>query len=142
MNTYAILKTDGRLPESELQAFLTQVPEIVRIVIKSRDRTVGADPNGRTMAPADPRLALGPPHKASELSGKPAYVYKTNQVELHLTDDELGRIIDRSLTPTEFFALKAKHGVFFEIHDDFYDPETGQALQPAGLFPEDPGPAQ
>lgn len=66
----------------------------------------------------------------SDISGQPAVVLSTSELRLALTPDELQRLVFRSLSPREFFALAYKYGVFFEIHDDFYDEETGVALQP------------
>ncbi|MBU9200016.1 hypothetical protein KTD31_01185 [Burkholderia multivorans] len=70
------------------------------------------------------------PGLLSEISDEPAIRYRTQDVTLHLTPGELQRIVMRSLTPAELFALRAAHGDFFEIHADFYDPVSGHALQP------------
>ena len=70
------------------------------------------------------------PDIVSDISGEPALVYRTQQVNLYLTPGELHRIVMRSLAPAEMFALRAKYGDFFEIHADFYDARTGEALQP------------
>jgi hypothetical protein len=58
------------------------------------------------------------------------YQYRTDDVRLHLTFDEIERLTRRSLRPEEFLALKGKVRIFHEIHEDFYDPETGIAVQP------------
>lgn len=41
-------------------------------------------------------------------------------------------LVNLSLTPTQFLRAKEKGGNVerFYLHGDFYDPETGQALQP------------
>ena len=38
-------------------------------------------------------------------------------------------MLSRCSTPEEFFKLFTL-GEFHEIHDDFYDPDTGRAYQP------------
>jgi hypothetical protein len=51
------------------------------------------------------------------------------------------RLLNYALRPIEFFNLSAIHGHNFYLHDDFYDYETGEAVQPkekvidANLFP-------
>lgn len=64
---------------------------------------------------------------ASEVPG--TYMYRTDEVRLNLTFEELMRVITRSLRPAEFLALKAKCGIFHEIHGDFYS-DDGVCLQP------------
>lgn len=78
------------------------------------------------------RLAeLSPvPGRSSVVSGEPALVYRAETVELALSPDEMHRFLDRSLTPDEYFAIRGRYGMFFEIHEDFYDPGTGEAFQP------------
>jgi hypothetical protein len=66
----------------------------------------------------------------SDLTGEPAYRYVTMDVSLNLSLVELYRLIRHDLHPAEFFGLIQKYGVFHEIHDDFYDEETGLGLQP------------
>lgn len=43
---------------------------------------------------------------------------------------EAERLFRHELTPEEFFALDKNHHDRYLIHDDFYDYETGEALQP------------
>jgi hypothetical protein len=76
------------------------------------------------------QLALGTPLDDSILSGKPGYRFRTEQVELVLAADEIERLVLRNLTPSEFFHLAARIGVFHEIGGEFYDEETGKALRP------------
>ena len=49
-----------------------------------------------------------------------------------LTCNEAERLLGHSLTPEEFFALDRNHHGDYEIHDDFYDKETGVAICPIG----------
>lgn len=79
------------------------------------------------------RLApFGEPLKdvPSEVSGQPAYRVRTSEAELKLTPEEVIRLWRRDLEPNEYFVLVGTHGDIYEIHDDFYDPATGVALQP------------
>lgn len=78
----------------------------------------------------DLQLALASPIDDSILSGKPAYRFRTEQVELALTIEEISRLVLRNLTPAEFFQLATRVGVFQEICGAFYDEETGKALAP------------
>ncbi len=79
------------------------------------------------------------PCATSELSGLPGYVYRTSNYDgetltLRLTREELYRLISLSLTPEEFRKLADAHGIFHEIHDDFYDSD-GTAWQPKEFPP-------
>lgn len=66
----------------------------------------------------------------SDLSSTPAYIYRTDNIELKLNKAELERLTAHRLTVREYFFLLTHFGVFFEIHDDFYDEQTGRMLQP------------
>jgi hypothetical protein len=66
----------------------------------------------------------------SMLSGKLAVKYRTADVEIALSPDELLRLLARDLWPDEYFGLRKHFGEFHEIHSDFYDPKTGAAVQP------------
>ena len=71
--------------------------------------------------------------KGSVLSGRAGYRYSDSDVDMILERDELDRFIRCDLTPEEYFKLRDTYGIFFMIHDDFYDEETGEALQPKRL---------
>lgn len=71
--------------------------------------------------------------RASDLSGEPAVLYRSDDLEIALTPAELVRYIAHDLAPEEYFALRERFGMHFEIHDDFYDEETGEAVQPVEL---------
>jgi hypothetical protein len=70
------------------------------------------------------------PGEPSVLSGEPALRYKTFQFETWLTSEEIYRMTMRNLEPEEALKLIDLYGPVFEVHDDFYDSETGEALQP------------
>lgn len=86
------------------------------------------DPNKAIMFILDGATGLNSPIEGctSDISGEPAYIYRTDDVELRLTGDELARLITRSLTPDEFFKLAERYGIFHEIHCDFYNENTGE----------------
>lgn len=92
------------------------------------------DPNSLILACADDQFkGLKPIERcASDISGQPAVIVRTSELQIALTPGELERLTLRSLRPREFFALAQKYGIFFEIHDDYYDEDTGAALQAHG----------
>ena len=57
-------------------------------------------------------------------------LYRSDDLEIRLTPDQLHRLISLNITPNEYDHLRELFGMFYEIHEDFYDPETGAALQP------------
>jgi len=67
---------------------------------------------------------------ASVCSGEPAVLYRTREAEIAMTGEEIYRMCRNALTPEEFEAIVAQVGAIWELHDDFYDPDTGEALQP------------
>jgi hypothetical protein len=77
------------------------------------------------------KLAFVPLHDVrSELSGKPAVIYRSFDLELKLSPAELRRLILHDLHKREFFTLLNRYGMAYEWRGDFYDPETGVAEQP------------
>jgi hypothetical protein len=74
-------------------------------------------------------LNLAKPVGPSDLSGEPGYLYRTHDVQILLTKEELCRLVLRRLFPSEALQLLKRFGEFFEIHNDFYDPDTGEAFQ-------------
>lgn len=95
------------------------------------------DPNTQIMA-----LVVSPSFVAawkpvegavSAISGAPAIVVRTHDLEIPLTVDEYAGLVGTELEPDEFKALLERYGSFFEIHEDFYDPRTGESWQPKGL---------
>ena len=117
------------------------IQDFLRIELIHARGSKSFDPNSLIHAFFDsPAFMDGwlPTERVSMLSGKPGFIYKTMEVELCLTADEIRRLTYRSLNPVEFMILKklCKQGLtdngtlFFEIHGDIYDPETGEAFQP------------
>lgn len=75
---------------------------------------------------------FGPTCEISELSGEPGYRYRTGEVNLNLTTKEICRLTAHRLSPTEYLKLRDAHGIFFEIHDDFYN-DDGKAIMPHAM---------
>lgn len=71
-------------------------------------------------------------------SGAPAVLYRTREAEIALTPDEVERLVLRALTPAQFEAIVDAVGATWDLHGDFYDPETGESWQPKGKFFVDP----
>lgn len=111
----------------------TSLP-ILRIEIEHSEGIEVFDPNGILMAlvrePA--RLfGLAPlPSRASDLSLEPAVLYRADDLEVALSPEELIRLAAHNLAPVEYKALRDRFGMAHEWHEDFYDPDTGEALQP------------
>lgn len=68
---------------------------------------------------------------ASVISGQPAVIYRSLGWQIPLTIQELRRLVLRALQPEEFQTLYRIYGPIHEIHEDYYDTVTGEALQPA-----------
>jgi hypothetical protein len=93
---------------------------------------------------ADFSAGLGEPFTPSELSGQPGYLFDDLdgfdrprpdlKLRLRLTADEIRRLILHSLRPSEYLKLRASHGMFFLIHDDFFN-DDGLAIQPKMAIP-------
>lgn len=73
--------------------------------------------------------------RRSDLSGElGAVLFSDPPLDVHLTVVELLDLIGHRLTPDQFRALRAKFGDNFWWHGDFYDQQTGEALQPRQSF--------
>lgn len=124
--TYTGLKVDEQ-PEN-VAADLIPVP-VLQIIMEGQERFIVCDPNGLAKFLIKGRLPLGEPFCESELTGVPGYRYRTDQVDLCLAKAELVRLVAHALRPDEYFRIRGRHGLFHEIHEDFYDPDTGEAFQ-------------
>lgn len=107
------------------------IPEL-RIEIRHADGVEVFDPNRLIMAILTGRhRAWKPlPSSFSELNRQPAILYSSYSVTLELTVRQLERLVRLRLTPDEYMTLQMHHGIVFEWHEDFYDPNSGEALQP------------
>ncbi len=90
------------------------------------------DPNTLGREIASGVKSFGPTCASSELSGAPGYVYLAEGVSLRLTGAEIARLTAHRLTPEEYAKLRAAHGIFFEIHKDFYN-DDGRAIMPHAM---------
>lgn len=109
---------------------------ILKIKITDKNDTYTTDPNGQAMMAAygDYPLSEPIPNYFSEISGKPAYKYETDNLELALSFDELDRFIRHDLKTNEYEYLLEKYGMFHEIHEDFY--WENEAQQPMDISPK------
>jgi hypothetical protein len=108
---------------------------ILRIEIEDKDGLMVFDPNGLVLAchQGEHVQWLRNPELKSDVSGRPGAVkYRSQNIELNLSPHEIYQLVMLQLSPRSFFRLAGKYGIFFEIHDDYYDMETGEALQPRG----------
>lgn len=91
------------------------------------------DPNGLALAGFRREFCgwLGSDRLISDASGRAGcLVYLAGDVRLQLTPREMDRFARHALMPKEYGALVCKFGMFYEVHEDFYDPDTGEPLQP------------
>lgn len=111
--------------------------EVLDIEVEHASGIEHFDPNTQIMA-----LVVRPSFVAawktvegarSVISGEPAIILRTHDLEVPLTVDEYAGLVGSELEPHEVKALLRTYGSAFEWHDDFYDPETGEAFQPKGL---------
>lgn len=77
-------------------------------------------------------LKLKPTDAKSLISGGPAVIYRSDDLEIPLTPEELFRFMKHDLHPSEYVVLRNHFGMFYEIHEDFYHPEHHFACQPMG----------
>ncbi|HVL55652.1 MAG TPA: hypothetical protein VM491_04055 [Burkholderiaceae bacterium] len=115
--------------------YLTAVrrpPELDSVTIEIADAagTIRLTRQEAAIAGARDYLPLDAPVAISCLSGAPGYRYRTHEVDLALSRDELHRLLRQDLTPAEFHALFGRLGGFREIAPALYDRTSGAALQP------------
>lgn len=104
---------------------------VLEIEITGAAGTLKLDPNRAAMIGYSGELPIEDPCWPSTLSGEPGFRYRTcDGVDLSLTPPELIRLLRHDLAPEEVLELHNAFGAFFETHDDFYDEQTGAALQP------------
>lgn len=108
----------------------TSVDSVIEVEIVWAEGSRRMDMNDLAVAAQTESLKLGTPCRPSDISGKAGYIYRSDDLEVALTRDEMYRYLRHNLEPQEFFALAVKYGISFETHDDFYDEETGRAVQP------------
>lgn len=105
--------------------------ELVEVHLVDSLGTLKVDLNRAALMGATGTLPLAGPVAKSDISGGPAFWYRAHDgINIALTHDEMLRLLGLSLLPHEYFKLREHLGLFHEIHDDFYDGVTGEALQP------------
>lgn len=65
-----------------------------------------------------------------EICGDAGALYKDGEAEFKLCKKHLESLLKRALKPEEFKKLYSRVGNVYILHDDFYDPDTGEAIQP------------
>lgn len=103
---------------------------VLDIELRDRRTTRMLTPNDAALVGHTGALNLTYPVGHSILSGEPGFGLRTCEIALVLTGDELLRLFRRSLRPAEVQTLLERYGAFHEIHSDFYDEESFEALQP------------
>ncbi len=126
----AFYKHIALLNGAPVQALEPLLMDGLRLEVYSHDHVAVYDPNGLLLAVFDGTLDLGAPVGPSELSGEPGYRFRSDGLDAVLSRDELVRLARRALTPSEYRQLVARFGLIYELHEDFYNPQTGAAEQP------------
>ncbi len=111
-------------------------PDELCVQIQTKTAIYQFDPNGLIEEALAGLPHLTEPVAKSDLSGEPAFSYRTRDgfgdpIYLRLSREELYRLIGCGLRPTEYQKIVDVHGVFHEVHRDFYY-EDGSARQPKG----------
>lgn len=75
------------------------------------------------------------PKMPCAVCGEDGYHYVTfdKDIDTHLCKKHVHQLIDRNLTPEAFFTLYESFPEAFLLHDDFYDEETGESIQPVPI---------
>ncbi|BCB22111.1 hypothetical protein [Bosea sp. ANAM02] len=74
------------------------------------------------------------PGLKSLITGAPAIIYRSDDLEIPLTQEEALRLMLTALRQKEYEAVATHFGDAYEWHDDFYDPATGEALQSREIY--------
>lgn len=70
------------------------------------------------------------PGKCSVVSGASALIYRSGNLAIPLTAEEISAMTSQVLRPFQVRVLKAMFGGALEWQPSLYDPKTNQALQP------------
>lgn len=74
---------------------------------------------------------------ACDICGKEGYVFFDGKETVNVCKEHLSKLVRHDLKPDEFFVLYKEHPDMYLLHDDFYDPETGESFQPVPLDSEE-----
>lgn len=83
-------------------------------------------------------LELGPPLVVPGCdigAGMLAYVLQTSEMSMWVSPEALIRVVAKRLSSEEYFALRGRYGMFYEIEHAFYDDQTGRCLNPIDIDP-------
>jgi len=111
---------------------------VLRLEVAARDKVLVFDPNGLLAAimsgDFDARQMEPAEYWPSIISGHPGLQYRCRDMVIELSPTEMDRFLRHDLNPEEYQAIRLRYPWqpedYFDIHDDFYDPGTGEALQP------------
>ncbi len=114
----------------------TQSLGILEVEIEGAEGVCETDPNGvAVMAVTGDYPKLSPiADLKSELSGKPAYYVRVDDIQMALSFEEMDRFFRHDLRKNEVERLIEKYGMFHEVHGDFYI--EGEAWQPIKISAE------
>lgn len=65
-----------------------------------------------------------------EICGKDGHHFSSDDMKANICMEHTKKLINLNLKPNEFKKLYLKNKKAFLLHDDFYCPDTGIALQP------------
>ena len=103
--------------------------EVLELEVLWENGKFQGDPNKFAVVSYQESIELGNPITVSDLSSEPAYVYRSKNIELGLTKNELYRFLRKNLDSDEQQLLLKQFGDFYEIGTSFYSKE-GYAWQP------------
>jgi hypothetical protein len=110
--------------------------DIVAIEVEHQDGILSKDLNEIAMLAAFGDYPLIEPinNLKSELSGKPAYLVRVDDVQMALSFDEMDRFIRHDLRKKEVEKILDKYGSFHAVSGSFYT--DGKSWQPMGIAKE------
>lgn len=114
------------------------LPGALDIEVEHKDGILTCDPNAFMLACHNGEVdRLKPIDRESFLSKRPALLYRSGDLEIALTGEEIHRLAMGALRSDEYGRLVERFGDAYEWHGDFYDEASGRALQPRGKFFEE-----
>lgn len=103
---------------------------ILDVEIEGAEGVYNTDPNGTAMMAVTGEYPNLTPIAGlkSEISGKPAYYVRVDDIQMALSFEEMDRFFRHALRKREVEYLIERYGMFHEVHGDFY--VEGYAWQP------------
>ncbi|MFE8701171.1 hypothetical protein ACFYKX_11250 [Cytobacillus sp. FJAT-54145] len=95
----------------------------------------GMDPNLLEFKEGFPLPSEGLPNQACDGCGREGMTFMEKvpteeDVVWNLCEEHTRKLFRRNLEPDVYHILVKKHGLVYMLHEDFYNPETGEAIQP------------